>query len=81
MNGRELTHAEAYVLEVLASAEREFGSDKVFTAEAVAVLADRPVAGSLGMLVSYGLVLRVETSEGYAYGITPPGRLMAMPRG
>jgi hypothetical protein len=33
------------------------------------------------MLVSYGLVMRVETSEGLAYGITPPGRLMAMPRG
>jgi hypothetical protein len=79
--GVELNRSEAFVLEVLASAEREFGRGKVFTGDAVALLADRPVAGSLGMLVSYGLARRVETPDGYAYSITTAGRVKAMPRG
>lgn len=72
-----LTKAEVRVLDALVSMHKEFGDgpESRFTGAAVEHIVGAPVAGSLGMLASYGLVAaREQRGHGRVFYLLPAGR-------
>jgi hypothetical protein len=68
-----LSRRQQACLKALVCVHQEFGLYATITSEALTHLTDEPWAGSLSLLVQYGLVTRERSDDGIGYRLTEAG--------